>query len=186
MKVGSDGSQKEVAVSKLPAIIGRDEAARLRIPVASVSRRHCELLESDDELVVRDLGSSNGTYVNGERVKSHELAPGDLLAVGPAVFVVRIDGFPKEIDAADSYAAGAVAVRGGDAAGGHAGVPSWGGAADAGPKTAVMGGGATGAGGGGAKGPAKKKDDDDLDSLLKDFDFSDLDDDDDEPVPKKK
>ena len=142
--VQADGKQKEFPVSRLPAVIGRDEGARVRIPLAAVSRRHCELSDSDDELVVRDLKSSNGTYVNGERVRERELVPGDLLAVGPVVFVVRIDGFPKDIDAADSYAAGAVAIGGPGEGGGPeaiAGVPTWG---------SSSGGGGGGGGGGGA------------------------------------
>lgn len=70
-------------------------------------------MSEDDELVVRDLNSSNGTYVNGERISGErELVPGDLLTVGDVVFVVRIDGHPKDIDAADSYAAGSVMLGG--------------------------------------------------------------------------
>lgn len=190
--VQADGTKKEIAVPKLPAVIGRDEAAKVRIPLAAVSRRHCEIAESDDELLVRDLKSSNGTYVNGERVKSRELVPGDLLAVGSVVFVVRIDGFPKDIDAADSYAAGAVPIgpavpTSGTAPTAIAGVPTWGGG----------GGGGGGAGGGGkppAAGNAKppvaepaaapkkdaKKDDDDEDADFSDLlEGLDLDDDDD-------
>ncbi|MBX3356842.1 MAG: FHA domain-containing protein [Phycisphaeraceae bacterium] len=188
--VQADGKAREIPLTSLPAAIGRDEAVKIRIPMGSVSRRHCELVEADDELLVRDLKSSNGTYVNGERIEgSRELVPGDLLAVGPVVFVVRIDGHPKEIDAADSYAAGAVAAEGE----GFAGVPSWGGSE--GPKTAAMtpteppkNPVVKGPTGQPAPGPAKKKDDDDDE----DVDFSDLlegldlDDDDDEPPAKPK
>jgi len=109
--VKADGSSREFKIDKEKVVIGRDEAAKLRIPVASVSRSHCELtVDDDEELSVKDLGSANGTWVNGKRVKQQELSPGDLLAVGPVVFVVRIDGFPKVIDPKDSYAAGLVGV----------------------------------------------------------------------------
>jgi predicted component of type VI protein secretion system len=125
--VKADGSSKEVPMPVEGVVIGRDPAAKLRIPLPSVSRKHCELKIDDDELVVTDLGSSNGTFVNGRRVKTTELAPGDLLAVGPIVFVVRIDGHPKQIDAKDSYAAGAVVEDNDDS---DADVPS-----PTGPKT---------------------------------------------------
>jgi pSer/pThr/pTyr-binding forkhead associated (FHA) protein len=106
--VKSDGSSKDIPLPPEGVVIGRDPAVKLRIPLPSVSRKHCELKVDDDELIITDLGSSNGTFVNGRRVKETELAPGDLLAVGPIVFVIRIDGHPKQIDAKDSYAAGAV------------------------------------------------------------------------------
>lgn len=108
--VKDDGSSKEFPVPSLPATIGRGEDVKIRIPLSAVSRTHCELIEDDEELVVRDMRSSNGTFVNQERVDgSRELVPGDLLAIGPLVFVVRIDGFPAEIDALDCFAAGFVA-----------------------------------------------------------------------------
>ena len=64
-----------------------------------MSRRHCEIGpgEKRSELVVRDLGSSNGTYVNGKRVAETKLEPGDRLSIGPVTFIVRIDGQPAEI-----------------------------------------------------------------------------------------
>lgn len=108
--VKADGTSREFPFDKANIIIGRDEAARLRIPLPSVSRKHCELSIDDEELVVKDLGSANGTYVNGARVKDRELSPGDLLTVGGVVFVVRIDGYPAQIDAKDCYAAGMVSM----------------------------------------------------------------------------
>src|SRR5262249_54904866 len=110
--VTSDGKSREIPLGKLPVHIGRGDDCKVRIPLPSVSRRHCELSIDDDEFTVKDLNSSNGTYVNGERIRSRELVPGDLLALGPCVFVVRIDGHPKDINALESFAAGAVAVGG--------------------------------------------------------------------------
>lgn len=78
----------------------------MRIPDAGVSREHCELVIDEDSVTVRDLDSSNGTFVNATRVKEAELAPGDLLAIGSIVFAVRIDGFPKLIDPASAYLEG--------------------------------------------------------------------------------
>ncbi|HYE02814.1 MAG TPA: FHA domain-containing protein [Phycisphaerales bacterium] len=192
VKIEADGSQREFPIPRLPVVVGRDEGSGVRLAAASVSRRHCEFREIDEELVVRDLGSSNGTYINGDRVKSKELSPGDVLAVGPFVFVVRIDGQPKGIDATESYALGAVPVGGGSggsgagagAEPGHiAGVPTWGGqkpggaAGQAGAGKEAGSAGAAGPGSGAAPKAGDKEGEDDLDSLLKDFDFGDLEDD---------
>ncbi len=93
------GSQKrEVPLNRAKSVIGRRDDCQIRIPLNSVSRQHCEILQSGDRLSVRDLGSSNGTFVNREKVVERVLKAGDLLAVGPCVFVVRIDGQPAQID----------------------------------------------------------------------------------------
>jgi pSer/pThr/pTyr-binding forkhead associated (FHA) protein len=47
-----------------------------------VSRRHAELRAEDGRWIVRDLGSSNGTWVNGRRVMEAEVRPGDVLHLG--------------------------------------------------------------------------------------------------------
>lgn len=109
--VKPDGSSREVQLTSLPYTIGRAEEASIRLPFSTVSRSHCEIWldEDEDALMIKDLNSSNGTYVNGQRITESEVSPGDLLAVGPAVFVVRLDGFPEQINAADAYSQGAVA-----------------------------------------------------------------------------
>ena len=111
--VKPDGSMREFPFERDQVLIGRDAEAKLQIPLAAVSRRHCIIEVEDDELVAKDLGSSNGTYINGERLRSketRELSPGDLLTVGGVVFVIKIDGYPARIDAKDCYAAGMVAT----------------------------------------------------------------------------
>lgn len=107
--VKADGSAREFPVERLPLVIGRDPSVKFRIPISAVSRRHCELFIDDNELMVRDMGSSNGTYVNGAKKREMELAPGDLLTVGGIVFVVKVNGLPAKIDAKDCYMAGLVA-----------------------------------------------------------------------------
>ena len=66
----------------------------LRIPLTDVSRKHCRLKLDAAGLLVSDLGSSNGTWVNGRRVTEEDLDPGDTLRVGPVKFTVQIDGKP--------------------------------------------------------------------------------------------
>jgi hypothetical protein len=105
--VQANGRTQEMPVRKQRMLFGRKEDCQVRIPVSSVSREHCELKVEDTRVTIRDLGSSNGTYINGERVQEHQLSAGDLIAVGPAVFVVRIDGAPAEINAAECFVRGA-------------------------------------------------------------------------------
>jgi len=106
--VRPDGSQKEAKITRPTTVIGRQTDCTLQIPTAAVSRHHCEINVAGETVSVRDLGSSNGTFVNQRRVSQTELAPGDLLAIGNLVFVVRVDGRPVEIEAEDCYEDGVV------------------------------------------------------------------------------
>ncbi len=67
----------------LPTIVGRGQEAQLRIPQAGISRRHCVVFESEGELRIRDLGSTDGTYVNDVPIAGETtLLPGDELRFG--------------------------------------------------------------------------------------------------------
>jgi pSer/pThr/pTyr-binding forkhead associated (FHA) protein len=79
---------------RLPAgsvkTVGRTAQADFILDAALVSRLHCRLTaEPSDQLVVEDLGSTNGTMVNGERVERMVLKPGDRLTVGRVELVVQ-------------------------------------------------------------------------------------------------
>src|ERR1700757_866547 len=70
-------------------VVGRHDDCQLRIKSSQVSRRHCELFEKKGLLLVKDLGSSNGTYVNGKRIQGQRvLDAGDELAIGPILLRV--------------------------------------------------------------------------------------------------
>ena len=90
------GERRSFSLSKDLTTIGRRENADLRIPLGDVSRKHCRLTLRGNQLHLNDLGSSNGTLVNGARVDSADLHPGDVLKVGPVQFVVQIDGQPAD------------------------------------------------------------------------------------------
>ena len=62
--------------------VGRAPRSDFIVDAALVSRLHCRLTATSDLLEVVDLASTNGTYVNGKRVKSATLAAGDWLRVG--------------------------------------------------------------------------------------------------------
>ncbi len=93
----NDGRRKDLPIVNPPVTIGRGEGCDLRVPLLSVSRRHCQIGVENNEVVVKDLGSSNGTFVNNKRVTEQPLRPGDRLVIGPVVFTVQIDGHPEEI-----------------------------------------------------------------------------------------
>jgi pSer/pThr/pTyr-binding forkhead associated (FHA) protein len=63
-------------------VIGRSRSCNLRLPSADASRRHAEILAGRDGYVVRDLRSTNGTFVNGERIQERTLRPGDRIEIG--------------------------------------------------------------------------------------------------------
>ena len=68
--------------------IGRATGADFIIDAALVSRVHCRVSAlTDGQLEIKDLESTNGTYVNGERIESARLASGDRLQVGRVEFV---------------------------------------------------------------------------------------------------
>lgn len=92
-----NGQRKDFPLSNPVTVIGRGENCDLRVPILSVSRRHCELSMQGKQLAAKDLASSNGTYVNNKRVNQAPLKAGDRLVVGPVVFTVQVDGVPEEI-----------------------------------------------------------------------------------------
>jgi predicted component of type VI protein secretion system len=70
--------------------IGRHSDCQLRVNSSQVSRKHCQIFEKKGLLLVKDLGSSNGTYVNGEKIDEQRvLEPGDELGVGQVKFRVE-------------------------------------------------------------------------------------------------
>ena len=119
--VGGDAKAAEISL-KLPTIIGRGRGSKLVLPHPLVSRRHCEIFESDGQLMVRDLGSLNGTFVGDERVDERAetvLPPGELLTIGAVTFRAVYGELDEEAGSGDGkmgipseLAPGAATVRG--------------------------------------------------------------------------
>jgi len=83
-------SGKSIRVTGPKFFIGRGEDCNVRPASDLVSRHHCVLILDGDYLAVRDLGSKNGTFVNGQRVRGETpLKDGDHLLIGVLEFVVR-------------------------------------------------------------------------------------------------
>lgn len=91
---------------KLPLVIGRGDKATFRIPHGRISRRHCELLEENGTVYVRDLGSTNGTMLKGTMLPSRtktRVPSGSLLSLGGLIFRVEYQGSVAQppVDAAE-------------------------------------------------------------------------------------
>ena len=69
-------------------IIGRDEKSDITLPFSYVSRSHLKITLPEEKCFVEDLGSSNGTYINGDKVKSCEVRNGDELKIDQFTFQV--------------------------------------------------------------------------------------------------
>ena len=78
---------KRVKLTDAETVIGRDESAKIRVATQELSRQHCLLIVSEAGVLVRDLGSRNGTFINGMPIAEETLLkPGDTLTTGPMTF----------------------------------------------------------------------------------------------------
>lgn len=101
--VGGDVKVTEINL-KLPATVGRGRGTTIMLPHPLVSRQHCELFERDGYLVVRDLGSLNGTFVGQEKIGEAAVPPDGLLTIGAVTFraVYEASGPIPAISASDT------------------------------------------------------------------------------------
>jgi pSer/pThr/pTyr-binding forkhead associated (FHA) protein len=91
--VVAEGTQAgtEVPITKFPFIIGRAPSCQLRPSSEIISKQHCAFLVHKGRAFLRDLGSRNGTLVNGKRVqKTIALRDKDILTLGPLSFMIRV------------------------------------------------------------------------------------------------
>jgi diguanylate cyclase (GGDEF)-like protein len=77
---------KKFNVDRPSIVIGRSSKADIQIDQEAVSRNHCKLINTGKSIMLRDLGSTNGTYVNDELVDEYVLRDGDLIKVGRCIF----------------------------------------------------------------------------------------------------
>lgn len=89
--VNSDAPTPENTIvrNRLPLTVGQSPDSDIRLDSHWVSRYHCEITSVKGTLVVRDLGSMLGTFVNGISVTTAVLRPGDKLTVGDTSFLVN-------------------------------------------------------------------------------------------------
>jgi pSer/pThr/pTyr-binding forkhead associated (FHA) protein len=84
-----DGSSP-IEIIKDMTLVGRKEECDLRLDHKSVSKMHCVIVKTDGLLLLRDLGSTNGTRVNGQRVRRAALLPNDQLTIAGYKFKVYL------------------------------------------------------------------------------------------------
>jgi len=90
--VGGKHNGREIKLAVPKFIIGRGEGAHLRPSSDLVSRHHCGISVSDGQVVVEDLGSRNGTFVNGEQLSGEHIArSGDTIRIGRLQFELVMD-----------------------------------------------------------------------------------------------
>jgi pSer/pThr/pTyr-binding forkhead associated (FHA) protein len=87
------GQRREIAITKEEFLIGRGSDCDLRLGVSAVSRHHCLIRSCNGEVTLADLGSANGTFVNGQRLRSQTmLRHGDEIAIGNFHFMLELEG----------------------------------------------------------------------------------------------
>jgi len=86
--LASDG--RSFAIGTDPLIIGRSPAVAVVINDANVSRQHAEVWRTEQGVAIRDLGSTNGTFVNGFRVDAVSLSPRDDIQIGSLRFRIEM------------------------------------------------------------------------------------------------
>src|SRR5437016_9083508 len=79
-----------ITISKDLIVVGRKPECDLRLDHKSVSKMHCVIVKTDGLLLIRDLGSTNGTRVNGLRVRRAALLPNDQLSIASFKFRVYL------------------------------------------------------------------------------------------------
>nr|BFE64257.1 DUF3662 and FHA domain-containing protein [Dactylosporangium thailandense] len=88
--VSGDGRSYPLSIGS--TVIGRGDQANMRLPDVGISRRHARLDFDGAQVVLTDLGSTNGTMVNGQRVSAVALNPGDMIQLGTTTLTYRVDG----------------------------------------------------------------------------------------------
>ncbi|HTN82410.1 MAG TPA: sigma 54-interacting transcriptional regulator [Sorangium sp.] len=88
--IGASSSYRRALPEEGALIVGRSDDADVKLDTAAVSRRHAKIVVSGGEIRITDLGSHNGTVVNGERIEgSRTLGSGDIVAIGDTTLMLR-------------------------------------------------------------------------------------------------
>jgi FHA domain-containing protein len=87
-----DGSNRSYSLKQGGNVVGRGQDADFRLPDTGVSRRHLEITWDGQNATLADIGSTNGTTVNGTPVQTWQLADGDVIRVGHSSLVFRTQG----------------------------------------------------------------------------------------------
>jgi predicted component of type VI protein secretion system len=109
MIVKTERNRRVLTINRPVAVVGRAKGCNVRIPESDVSRRHCRIVQKEGFVVIEDLRSLNGTFLNGERiVGACAVRPGDSVDIGPMRFIVgyelsmaakmRLESFAADVE----------------------------------------------------------------------------------------
>lgn len=98
LSAGLSGRKHELNVDK--TTIGRVEDNTFQIAEPSVSSHHCEILLQGSDVLIKDLNSTNGTFINGEKISEAVLKPGQTLRLGQIELQLETEGHPVTVPAA--------------------------------------------------------------------------------------
>jgi pSer/pThr/pTyr-binding forkhead associated (FHA) protein len=99
-----------IEINKDLVVVGRKEDCDIQLDHKSVSKQHCVIVKTDGLLLVRDMGSTNGTRVNGQRVRRAALLPNDQLSIASLRYKIQFtveedppspDEFTQQLNAKD-------------------------------------------------------------------------------------
>lgn len=93
-----DGSSQIIPIEASEVVIGRSSKNQVSLDEKTVSRQHCKLTSNGEKLTIEDLDSTNGTYVEGVKVKAQELKGGEKIKLGKLEMQVNVseNGQPSE------------------------------------------------------------------------------------------
>jgi Protein of unknown function (DUF3662)/FHA domain len=89
--IHEDGAERTVALSSDSVTIGRLAECDVVLTDKGASRKHAQLKQRNGTWTITDLGSTNGTRLNGQTIQSRELADGDKITIGTTMLVFRVD-----------------------------------------------------------------------------------------------
>lgn len=87
--VARDPAAQAVALAGSELTIGRASGSDLKLPGPEVSRRHARIIASEEGYILEDLGSTNGTFLNGRRITREAIKPGDEIRIGRTTLTVH-------------------------------------------------------------------------------------------------
>jgi hypothetical protein len=91
VQIVSVATGKQIRLRRSKALLGRSSQCDIVVRAANVSKQHCQIIVEPDRVVVEDLGSANGTYVNDRPIQSAPLQDGDRLRVADHEFEVQLE-----------------------------------------------------------------------------------------------
>ena len=97
MALRSDTTGRAIILNGGKTTIGRTAESTVLIDDGSISEHHCEIFSRNGEVIVKDLGSTNGTFVNGERIVETTLKPDQTLRIGNVEFRVESQEMIKDL-----------------------------------------------------------------------------------------